>query len=81
MMSKKVYIIILNWNHWRDTAECLESVFQNDYDRYQVIVCDNASDDDSMKKLKQWAIGEVDSHIMISKDLKISYIRLGKDFK
>ena len=72
MISKKVYIIILNWNHWRDTAECLESVFQNDYDNYQVVVCDNASSDGSMEKLKQWATGKVDSRILISKDLKIS---------
>jgi len=25
----KVAIIILNWNGWKDTIECLESVFRN----------------------------------------------------
>ena len=39
--SKKVYIILLNWNGWKDTIECLESVFRSQYDHYKVIVCDN----------------------------------------
>jgi len=36
----KVAIIILNWNGWEDTIECLESVFRNTYQNYQVIVVD-----------------------------------------
>lgn len=40
-MAKKVYIIILNYNGWKDTIECLESVFRNDYPNYLVIVLDN----------------------------------------
>ena len=67
-MSKKIYIIILNWNGWQDTIECLESVFQNDYDNFQVIVCDNASKDDSISKIKLWASGNFKSKIAISKE-------------
>jgi GT2 family glycosyltransferase len=26
-----VYLVILNWNGWQDTLECLESVFRQDY--------------------------------------------------
>jgi len=33
----KVKIIILNWNGWADTIECLESVLRNDYPNYQVV--------------------------------------------
>ena len=58
-MSEKVYIIILNWNSWRDTIECLESVLRLDYDNYQVIVCDNASSDDSLNCICQWASGNI----------------------
>ncbi len=60
MRSEKVYIIILNWNGWKDTIECLESVFRINYLNYQVIVCDNASTDGSMDKIKAWANGAVD---------------------
>ncbi|MCJ7790062.1 MAG: glycosyltransferase family 2 protein [Candidatus Atribacteria bacterium] len=54
----KVAIIILNWNGWKDTIECLESVFRNTYPNYQVIVVDNGSTDDSMEKIKAWADGK-----------------------
>jgi hypothetical protein len=37
----KVAIIILNWNGWKDTIECLESVFRIDYTKYQVMTIDN----------------------------------------
>ena len=55
---RKVAIIILNWNGWKDTLECLESVFRNTYPNYQVIVIDNGSTDGSIEKIKAWADGK-----------------------
>jgi len=57
---KKVYVILLNYNGWIDTVECLESVFRNDYPNYQVIVVDNDSPNNSMEYLKAWAEGKLD---------------------
>ena len=54
-MNKKAYIIILNYNNWQDTIECLESVLRNDYPNYQVIVIDNGSPNNSIKYIKAWA--------------------------
>lgn len=51
-MEPKVYIIILNWNSWEDTIECLQSVFAMNYSNFEVIVIDNASENDSIEKLK-----------------------------
>lgn len=51
--SPSVAIIILNWNNWQDTVECLESLAQIDYPNYQIIVVDNGSSDDSVSQLKQ----------------------------
>jgi len=42
-MFPKVFIIILNWNNWPDTLECLESLKNNDYPNYQVVIIDNGS--------------------------------------
>jgi hypothetical protein len=52
-MDPKLAIIILNWNGWKDTIECLESVFRIDYPNYQVIVVDNGSTDDLAEHLRK----------------------------
>jgi GT2 family glycosyltransferase len=60
MNKQKVYIILLNYNGWQDTIECLESVIKNDYPNYQVIVVDNNSPNNSMEHLKSWSEGKLD---------------------
>lgn len=59
MKDNKVYIVILNYNGWRDTLECLESVLRNQYDNYQIIVVDNASTNSSMENMLSWAGGRL----------------------
>lgn len=54
----KVCIIILNWNGWRDTIECLESIQQLEYSNYLAVVVDNASTNDSLRQIQTWAAGE-----------------------
>lgn len=66
----KIYILILNWNGWKDTVECLESVFRSEYDNYQVIVCDNKSSDNSLEYIKKWADGLYELEIDDGNDLK-----------
>jgi len=55
---KKIYIIILNYNGWKDTIECLESVLKSSYKNYQIIVVDNNSPNNSMNYIIKWAKGE-----------------------
>jgi GT2 family glycosyltransferase len=55
----RVYVIILNWNGWRDTLSCLESVLRLDYENLCVIVCDNGSTDDSVLHILNWAKAEL----------------------
>lgn len=61
MMGNKVYILLLNWNGWHDTLECLESVFKNDHTDCHVVVCDNDSRDSSVEKISAWADGRLDT--------------------
>ncbi|MBV8673787.1 MAG: glycosyltransferase family 2 protein [Acidobacteriaceae bacterium] len=56
-ISPKVYVILVNWNGWRDTIECLESLFHINYPNYAVLVCDNGSTDGSLKQVADWARG------------------------
>jgi GT2 family glycosyltransferase len=55
----KVAIIILNWNGWKDTVECLESLYQMDYRRFEIILVDNGSKDDSVQRIKSYAAGKL----------------------
>lgn len=42
----KVFIIIINFNGWPDTKECLESLNRVAYDNFEVVLIDNASKED-----------------------------------
>jgi len=59
-MNSKSSIIILNWNGWEDTIECLESLYQITYPNYNVIVVDNGSEDDSIVKIKEYCEGKIE---------------------
>jgi len=56
-MNPIVSIIILNWNGWKDTIECLESLYQINYLNYDIIIVDNASQDDSIEKIREYCEG------------------------
>ena len=43
MTEKKVFIIIVNFNGWPDTLECLASLEKIDYQNFEVILIDNGS--------------------------------------
>jgi GT2 family glycosyltransferase len=51
-MNPKITIVILNWNGYEDTSECIISLQKITYDNYQIVVVDNGSDDEEFNKLK-----------------------------
>ena len=59
MEYPNVTIIILNWNGWEDTIECLESLYQIKYPNCDVIIADNGSEDESIPKIKEYCDGKV----------------------
>jgi GT2 family glycosyltransferase len=48
----KTAIILLNFNSYQDTFECVESILKTNESSYQIFIVDNASRDDSYSKLK-----------------------------
>lgn len=58
MEYPNVAIIILNWNGWEDTIECLESLYQINYPNYEVIIVDNDSKNDSIERIKKYCEGK-----------------------
>jgi GT2 family glycosyltransferase len=52
-VTSQVAIVIVNWNGYEDTIECLDSLRSLEYPNYLVIVVDNASSDDSGRKIRE----------------------------
>lgn len=52
-MRSKVAIIIVNYNGWKDTIECLRSLEDITYNCFEVFVVDNASTDKSCEGLRK----------------------------
>ncbi len=48
-----VYIVILNWNGWEDTVECLTSCLKISYPNYRILIVDNGSTDGSEAILRE----------------------------
>lgn len=51
-LSPQVACIVLNWNGWQDTLDCLDALKQCAYPRLTVIVVDNGSTDDSVPRIR-----------------------------
>jgi GT2 family glycosyltransferase len=54
-----VYVIVLNWNGAADTIACAESVLALQGTPFRLVICDNASTDDSISLLRQWTHGKL----------------------
>lgn len=49
---KRVEVVVLNWNGWRDTLACLESLQRLSYPNFGLIVVDNGSTDGSQDQIE-----------------------------
>ena len=69
--SRLVYIILLNYKKYEDTIECLQSLRNIDYPNYRIVVCDNASPNQSEKYITDW--------INCNSDISIHFIQTGSN--
>lgn len=58
--APEVMVLILNWNGWQDTLECLQSLRRSSYEQAQVVVIDNGSSDGSLDRIAAWAATQAD---------------------
>ena len=76
-MIKSISITVLTWNDWRNTVECLESVFQNDYKYFDVILINNGSEKYHIDKIYEWAENKIqikDPEIIFNPNKEIKII-------
>ena len=50
---KSVAVVVLNWNGWRDSVQCIQSLKQMDYPDCRIVLVDNASSDDSVLQIRK----------------------------
>jgi hypothetical protein len=50
----RVVAVVLNWNAWRDTIACVESLLESSCVPDRIVICDNGSLDDSVARLTEW---------------------------
>jgi len=69
MNYPKVSIVVLNWNNFRDTKECLESLEKISYPNYEIIIVDNGSIDGSTRRIQK----EFPDYIYIYNDKNLGF--------
>jgi GT2 family glycosyltransferase len=52
--EKRVAVVIVNWNGWRETVECIDSLFAQSYGNFHTFVVDNDSQDQSIEHIVAW---------------------------
>ena len=56
--GKRIGVIILNYNNWQDTVDCVTLLLKQNWPEFMVVVVDNASSDGSVEKMKaEWTSG------------------------
>ncbi|MFA5880539.1 MAG: glycosyltransferase, partial [Candidatus Margulisiibacteriota bacterium] len=53
MARPKISVIVLNWNNYKDSKECLASLMNQNYTNLDIIFVDNGSTDKSADRLKK----------------------------
>lgn len=48
-----VVTVVLNWNNFEATAECLKSLVDTEYENHEILVVDNHSTDDSPERIRE----------------------------
>jgi GT2 family glycosyltransferase len=83
-MSKSILITVLTWNDWENTVVCLESIFQNKYKNFDVLLINQGSENFHIKKIKDWSENKIqinDPEIEFNENKETQIIDVTKNFK
>jgi GT2 family glycosyltransferase len=82
MGNEIVDIIILNYKNYNDTIECIESILNNVYKNFRIILIDNCSNDESVTMIKKYIYSTelADSFLEMESNQLENKARLKKGF-
>jgi GT2 family glycosyltransferase len=52
--TPSVAVVLVNWNGWRDTLECIDTILAQDHRNFHIFIVDNESADDSLEQIRAW---------------------------
>jgi GT2 family glycosyltransferase len=53
-LHPRVAIILVNWNRWQDSVECIDSLLAQQYPNFHIFLVDNDSADGSVEHISAW---------------------------
>jgi GT2 family glycosyltransferase len=76
-----VAVVLLNWNGWKDTCACIDSLLAQHYDNYSIVVVDNQSADDSEERIQRHiqAVQSTPDNVPVGLHKQILYIQAGEN--
>ena len=83
-MDKNLAITVLTWNDWENTVKCLESIYQSSYEKFDVILVNNNSDQIHIDQIHEWSKNKVivkDNEINFNPNKKIEIIKVDDSVK
>lgn len=70
---KEYYIVILNWNGWEDTKNCVESILKESAsNNYNIILIDNGSKVEEIQKIDEYCSSQFNYVISNDKEFYLS---------
>ena len=82
-MNKKIAIVTLTWNDWKNTIECLESIFNSSYNFFDVILIDNNSEKFHLDKIFSWSKNKInleDEEFTFDPNKNLEIINISKSY-
>jgi GT2 family glycosyltransferase len=53
-VDSSVAVVLVNWNGWRDTVECIDTLLAQDHENFDIFIVDNDSSDNSIGHICAW---------------------------
>ena len=78
-VNHSVAIVILSWNDWVNTTQCIDSLLKNDYSKFDIILVDNNSNEFHHNKIINWFVKKKININFINKKNKTQNHKLKKN--